>query len=470
MEEKLNSANSVDAVNADTTSQTTFYDRFNSHVYKSPTPGRMPFVVWGCNRDALGNDLRSLSAADSLNFVRAIRTAGINCVVIPDNDALIQSCSAGNIKALVKYNDSAEARRRLTTNLSSGKIAGILLADKPSKNELADYQVKSHILKDPNIPLILSRVPEQRRRPLIAKEVSIEKAGIAELPAYDTYLAGVQRAMGPAVWLSDSVLNPPSETAEQETIPTRNMRFFNNLEIMRHIGLLTNRSMWSQVGLSAYQILTPAGEIAKNNMTSRLMLLSAWSGLAYGAQGLVFSDIESRAKSIGSLTDVTTLKNLTSNMAAIITKVANYEAIFLGADHIESFHTDSYYATEPTYSALYNAMTRSLGPVICVSEEGKDKPMDLMFSHLVLRPDKGLLNKTNTSLDEKDMKEFLMIVNKDVYAQKTITLTLSPEHRTYQVLTARVADSGVSYQEKALTSGDVQLTIPAGDSVILRWE
>lgn len=260
--------------------------------------------------------------------------------------------------------------------------------------------------------------------------------------------------------------------------------YLNNLELMVLMSEYTLRPFWSTVKCIPASYTDSSDPTHKT--ASGVMLFSAMSALARGAQGLVVTDFR-QALSLGGSSGAfskETLKPTWEEVAPVVKRVHDLEAVFLNSYQIETVHTgaipgaDVKFVSGVTQEAisryLYSFMEVAVGPLLKVETADGSGAKGVMVSHLCQMPERSMLCREDF---DGELMEFLVIVNHDTENEQTVTLTFGPTEKLTVVTSARITDaedrSKNHLEETLLTpdaEGRVSRTIAPGDALVIHWK
>ncbi|MDE7179964.1 MAG: hypothetical protein K2N88_02030 [Muribaculaceae bacterium] len=468
------------------------FDRLSGNRYQSPVPGHLPLIA------LLPNEKGKLT--DSLTVSR-MRRAGLNCMAVdtPASVLMKHYSASGSLpmptllmidyfltEALPGIKTPAEATDDVIPKLKEMNLRGIIMPvgdSFKSIDRVREYLRRlydSALAVKAEMPPVIPMVSEQSVIPRLHK-----KGEEAEAPYLLSYL---QLCLGPCVWATDSNLwRYDGNTFKGPLIPSMNDR-----EIMAFMGIWSDRPTWGYVRcLPLEKIKNPALDYGP-------MLGAAFSALATGAQGLMFSDLrqgigtpaplEPGGKS-GSIEPVLPVTACSSYdlVEPVVRRVRQFEGVFLGAHRIETLHTDPNatprsdgqnpdYTLELTARTngvlpknLFSRMTMALGPLVSITG-AKSEPAKVMVSHLSLMTDHTALKCP----EAENVLDFLVVVNKNLIRSQTINIELIPHYQVLEVTQALINDpadrSANALVEKKISSSSITRTLAPGDILVLRWK
>ncbi|MBD5194457.1 MAG: hypothetical protein HDS71_00690 [Bacteroidales bacterium] len=445
------------------------YDRFSSHQYLSPTRGVLPLVIYP-------NEEQTGQLTDA--HCSILRSLGFNSVVTKGTEEeLLENISIlinNGLMPIPTHDIFNPSNKKLIAGLTDKLSELVAKLDRKEKlggiftgycGSLEDLDVLKAIVsaidtglgctKLPSIKDVTS-VTNQRTLQihLIPEQSSRLIFSIPDLSIKDAeskfFAAKTQTCAGPGVWLSDSKATTKDSANVEKT---RLKEFFNNLEILTVMSNYTSRPIWGKVNEGSYAS----------------MLLESMNALAYGAQGLFFTQSSNNGSKVSSV------PSTANPWYKLINRIKQFEGIFLNGKTIDVRHLlDSSVSSDCYFAEFKNTM----GPLIRISPV-KASPIkattdsNLTISHISLMPMNSMLN--NDIFNDETL-DFLVIVNNSITATRAYRLELNPYYQVYEVQSAKItnpADRSKNTLEEELvvtTNGVIERRIAPGDVLILRWK
>lgn len=454
------------------------FDRFSSHRYVSPTPGRLPIGVYLPNavpeptEESVCRTLNQIGINLSFTSVEINKIEldmsrnskwGIKTVITPSQLDSVSTMTAENLLELFTPLIKTYNHREDT--------GGYMIAKNPSAPNIRKLnQVVRLIAGDVDsatssgsssaTPLIFTMLPEQNVAPDLAIEKWLNTGHTSLVPA--SYLIYVQKNFGPGVWFGNPdawYINEPGANPADTSI------LFNSLETYSLLARYTNRPMWATVRCQQTPVNTG---LSLDNSECGSMMFAAMTALAYGAQGIVFTNF--RQTEGGTVTGTV---GASADMSALVKKVTDrikkLEGIFLGSWKIQVCHSG-----ESTQGQLYNRLLAPVGPMMELVQTIAGKDPEVLVSQMSLMPSRSMLAE---SVFEGEALNMLVVVNRDFHKSQTVGLRLSDFYTVTKVNEAMIR----SYTDRSKNTlaevpvtcdadGIAQFTIPAGDALVLRWK
>lgn len=448
--------------------------RYKNFDYFKPSPVRLPLVA--CKPNFEGEELNADECSELRNcgINHAILEFNTTQIVSPvTNDAITTSIARANgygIKTILKHrylgpvgtDPTPQELARCTEFVNAYKsrgIVGYVCGDIPFRHNpqtISRFVEKIHEA-DPDHP-ILTVLPDS------------DSIGSSWTGTYESFLKDVEQQLLPGVWIVDC---PACYKYIDGWEEKKFIEYFNALETFALMSRYTNRPFWATVKCDwiENQVNTPFP-------TQPRILFTALAALAYGAKGLIYNKFRSPYDNddfeMAPLAYEGYSTDIWDSVKSVNQRIVKFEKIFLGSRVAEVVHAQTFINNGTDSSnifptrdiiddynnsnwivpeILYRKFREPVGPLMNV-ETGQ---WGVAISHMVL-PMEAAPEKA---------QDFLVIVNRDVVAPQTITLTFSDYYKIYKITSFRINEPMVKTKVNNTTA---TYTINAGDCLIFSWE
>lgn len=426
----------------------TLYTTPDNHAYFNPTPGEITRLALTPNK---------IGTIPDNNLCMGMAECGFNAAtiwfdnIVPNSEgnylsvvATIQNCRANGIAPFILAStllNEASRNALVSKYARDSRLAGWYLFT-PVFNEIVGENSEDFGGKAEAYNAICetdkNAYPDSRHIVIMYAHPNEETAGTD----YRSYLINFQDKVRPSMW--GTTVYPVVADKNGVNVFQYDL-FFRDLQIMSLVSRYCERPFWYTVRCQSYTI--QSGSYIPYPSVEE-MRFSAFSALAYGAQGLLFWSYRQRENE-PTVTFQNAPIDRNGNKVENIwnaVQTVNNEIKALNGIFFESFPVDVRHTGSKQYDAT-SMLTGGFGPLISISTENAG----VLVSHL------------NTH-----GKDYLVIVNHtfmtgEADSQK-ITLTFADMWTVKQIK----ASNGTP-TETAVTSKTVSVNLPRGGYLIYKW-
>lgn len=435
------------------------YTTPKNHSYFCPTPGKITLFATSPNKigafpdDNIYGYLKDCEFNSTSIWLGSINPNDAN--IISQLENVIDKCNNNNIVPFIKTDTLLQSVNRSTFLghfKNNSKLGGWSIST-PNYEGIASTDSNGDIIKGEDAKLY-NEIWDTERNTQTGNPDSkhmIIMGALAQLDnlkkTYRDYIIAFQDNIGPSFW--STAVYPAGINKNGGNIDSRDL-FFKDLEIFSLVAKYCERPFWYTVRCQSYRDKNGA---YTPYPTEEEMRFSAFSALAYGAQGLQYWSFRQRENEIlNGVAQVTYLnapigldgaidESIYNAVKKINQEVSALNDIFYQSYPVEVRHTGS---TQYTATSMLKG---SIGPLKSFTSQNTG----VLISHL----------NTNG-------KDYLVVVNhafRDSDTERqSIGFNFADGFNIYQI-----SINGSSYTETQITAKSIYMFLKRGRYVILRW-